>query len=64
LPPQLQRELPTAAQFASEYTAMSLVKLRKEHSQRLFAKNLTNKLRDIRHRAKSRPQQTKHSTAW
>jgi hypothetical protein len=40
------------------------VKLRKEHSQRLFAKNLTNKLRDIRHRAKSRPQQTKHSTAW
>ncbi len=30
LPPQLQRELPTAAQFASEYPAMSLVKLRLE----------------------------------
>jgi hypothetical protein len=30
LPPQLQRELPTAEQFASEYPAMSLVKLRIE----------------------------------
>jgi predicted nuclease of restriction endonuclease-like (RecB) superfamily len=30
LPPQLQRELPSAAQFAGEYTAMSLVKLRIE----------------------------------
>jgi len=30
LPPQLQRHLPTAAQFASEYPAMSLVKLRIE----------------------------------
>lgn len=37
LPPQLQRELPTAAQFASEYTAMSLVKLRIEIERALRA---------------------------
>jgi hypothetical protein len=37
LPPQLQRELPSAAQFAGEYTAMSLVKLRIEIERALRA---------------------------
>jgi predicted nuclease of restriction endonuclease-like (RecB) superfamily len=37
LPPQLQRELPSAAQFAGEYTAMSLAKLRIEIERALRA---------------------------